>query len=216
MAFNGRVREFVKREKWKCEHIDLFEVIETPTGKRRNRYNYQSGITKRIWDAVLKDLQKHGIPLGEIPRLLSSCGLTMTSIKKKMEGTEETHLYEMEQILLAANYSIQFGNAEREIFRVTRHYPVYQVFEELDRVIIKRNLYPKMHINFNPEKIDDFEIDFSKEKNREAIGVRKVTEFAIAGILQYFNKQNPKEIKKIEKAIRNEVKKQWLNNEIII
>lgn len=214
--YNGKLREWVKKEQWKCEHIDLFGIVQTTTGKRKNHYNYQSGFTKRIWDAMLDDLIKNGIRQGDIPKILSSCGLTIKSIERKMSGHEETHLYEMEQILLAANYTIQFDAAEKEIFRVTRKYPIYQVSEEMDRVIIKRNLYPKMHINFNPNDLKDMEIDFGKEKIISNIGIIKMVSYVLPAMLQYFNSKDKKTITKLTTAIKTEVKRQYLNEEILI
>lgn len=214
--YNGKLRWYIEKEKWKCKHIDLFQIIETKNGKRKNHYNYQSGITKRIWDALIEDMQKYGINKSEIPRILSSCGLTAASIEKKMEGREETHLYELDHILRAADYSLVFNQTEKEIFRVMRYLPVYQVTEELDRVIVKRNTYPKMHINFNPNDLSDLEIDFGKEKLISKIGRYKLMDFVVPTMMQYFNGKDEKTNEKIKKAIRKEINKQWLNEEIII
>lgn len=216
MAYNGKAMAWVKREKWKCNHIDLFQVIETKTGKRKNHYNYQSGFTKRIWDAMIKDLIENGVRRDEIPKLLSSCGLSIMSIRKKMDGREETHLYEIEQLLLAANYTIKFNFSEREIFRVTRNVPVYQITEELDRVVIRRNVYPKMHINFNPNDLKDLEIDFGKENIIRKIGVLKLTQLVLPAMLQYFDGKDKKTITKIKKTVREEIRRQFLNEEILI
>lgn len=216
MGFNLKAMHWVLREKWKCEHIDLFGVIETKTGKRKNHYNYQSGMTKRIWDAMLDELRRNGVANADIPQILATCGLSQASIKRKMEGREETHLYELEHILKAANYSIVFNPSEKEIFRVTRYLPVYQITEELDRVVIKRNLYPKMHINFNPNDLTDLEIDFGKEKIFNKIGVFKLTDLVIPAMMQYFNKESEKTLTKIKKAVRSEIRRQWLNEDIII
>ena len=216
MGFNGKIMSWVNREKWKCEHIDLFQVIETTNGKRKNHYNYQSGITKRIWDALLEDMQKYGISRQEIPKVLSDCGLSIASIERKIAGNEETHLYELDHILRAANYSLVFNQTEKEIFRVMRYLPVYQVTEELDRVIVKRNTYPKMHINFNPNDLSDLEIDFGKEKLIKTIGKYRLMDFVVPAMMQYFDEKDVKTFNKIKAAIRKEINKQWINEDIII
>lgn len=216
MGYNGAVKSWVLREKWKCEHIDLFGIIETSNGKRKNHYNYQSGFTKRIWDYMLKDLTDNGIRMTDIPKLLSSCGLSKASIVRKMSGNEETHLYEIEQILLAANYTIHFNASEKEIFRVSRVKPIYQISEELDRVIIRRNLYPKMHINFNPNNLTDIEIDFGKEEIISKVGFQKMIDYVLPAMLQYFNSEDRKTIAKITKTVRTEIKRQSLNGEVLI
>lgn len=216
MGFNGKIRSFILREKWKCEHIDLFGIVQTTNGKRKNHYNYQSGFNKRIWDYMLKDLLDNGITKAEIPNLLSECGLTIASIKRKMSGHEETHLYEMEQILLAANYQIRFNESEREIFRVVRRFPIFQVSEELDRVIVKRNLYPKFFVNFKAEDPKDMEIDFGKENIIKKIGIRKLTDFVLQAMMKYYENENGKEQNRLRKIIKEEVARQFLNEEIII
>lgn len=216
MAFNGKILSWVNREKWKCEHIDLFGIVQTTNGKRKNHYNYQSGLNKKMWDAMINDLLDNGIIKNDIPKILSSCGLSIASIRRKMTGHEETHIYEMEQMLLAANFRIQFNRENREIFRVTRHLPVYQITEELDRVIVRRNLYPKLHVNFNPNDLKDMEIDFGKEEIISKLTKYKITEFVLPAMLQYFDIKDKKELAKLTKTIKNEINKQFLNEDILI
>lgn len=216
MGYNGKLMAWVKREKWKCEHIDLFQIVETKAGKRKNHYNYQSGFNKRIWDAMIKEMTDNGIRLNDIPKILSSCGLSIVSIVRKMDGREETHLYEMEQILLAANYKIQFNLMDKEIFRISRFLPIYQITEELDRVIIRRNLYPKLHVNFDPNNLTDMEIDFGKENIISRISIQRLTQFVLPAMLQYFNSTDKKLISKMTKIIKDEIKRQFLNEDILI
>lgn len=216
MGFNGKAKAWVEREKWKCEHIDLFGIVQTTNGKRKNHYNYMSGINKRIWDLMIKDLTDHGVKKNDIPKLLAECGLSISSIQRKMTGNEETHLYEMEHILRAANYEIRFGVTEKEIFRVWRKKPIFEISEELDRVIVTRNLYPKFFVNFKAENPADMEIDFGKKQLISKVGIGKMTELVLQCALKYYENETPKKIKELQKIIRNEVRRQFLNDEIIV
>lgn len=216
MGFNGKAIAWINREKWKCEHIDLFGIVQTTNGKRKNHYNYMSGINKRIWDLMIKDLVDNGVKMGDIPKLLSESGLSVSSIQRKMTGHEETHFYEMEHILRAANYEFRFGTTEREIFRVARRKPIFEISEELDRIIVTRNLYPKFFINFKAENPQDMEIDFGKKTLISKVGINKMTEYVLQCALKYYENETPKEIKKLTKIIRDEVRRQFLNDEIIV
>ena len=214
MAYNGRLRAWVIREKWKALHIDHTQR-KNKNDKIITKYNFNSGFTKKIWDAIIDDLRSSGIPINQIPTIMGRSGLSIASIKRKMEGKEETHLYELEPILQTFNFKIRFNYSDKEILRIEKVNNNYTYKQELNKIIIRRNLYPKFFINFNPDKPTDFEIDFHEEIVKFPIPEFKMVDLVMSGI-QTFYKEEKKELqRKMKIAIRNEIRRQFLNGEIL-
>lgn len=212
---NGRIREWVKKEKWKATLMP-----HTPKtnhkGHRYTEYNFNSGVTKKIYDAIITDMKNSHITERQLPTIISRCGLTMESIRRKLAGIEETHLYELEPMIKTLNYKMHFNYAENEIFRIVKVTPNYTYKQELNRIIIRRNIYPKFFINFNPDKPTDFEVNFHEETIKFKIQELKMVHLVYEGI-ETFYKEEKKVIKtKMKDTIRKEIRRQYLNDEIHI
>lgn len=212
--YNGRLRAWVLREKWKATIME-HTVTTNHKGKMLTKYNYNSGFVKKIWDALIEDVTKCGIPISQIPTIASRSGLSANSIRRKMEGKEETHLYEIEPILQSFNYKVRFNYSENEILRIEKFSRNYTYRQELNKIIIRRNIYPKFFINFNPDKPTDFEIDFHEELVKFPIGEGKMVKMVYEGIETFF-KSEKKDINiKIKSQIRKEIRRQFLSGEIL-
>ena len=214
MRYNGRIRNFVLREKWKGMQME-HELTKNYKDHIITKYNYNSGFVKKIWDAIIADINKSGISTRFIPTIASRCGLMASSIKRKIEGVEETHLYELEPILKTFNYKVRFNYSDKEILRIEKVSENYTYKEELNRIIIRRNIYPKFFINFNPDKPTDFEIDFHEEMVKFPISEYKMVQLVLEGI-ETFYKSERREIKnKIIASIRKEIRRQFLSGDIL-
>lgn len=215
MMYDGKIKAWVMREKWKRK-IMPYEQKFTASGKEYSTYNFMVGLTKKIFDFVIDDLTKSGIPLGQIPTIMARSGLTEASIKRKLKGKEETHLYELEPLLKTVNYSIRSHHITvGEIFKVVKSSPNYTYTQELNRIILKRNIYPEFFINFNPDKPTDFEVDFGKEEIINHIGENKMIRLVLEAIGTFYEAEK-KSMKGMEKNVKTEIRRQYLNSEIII
>lgn len=189
-----------------------YEIVEGKGGMKKRKFNYMSGVPKDYFDSIKKEFEKNGISFYDIIDNQEAAKLPMfkKELKEMLKGEIEMPIHEFFALIKILGF--QLNLVRKDNF----HSYEWQSGQE-DRLIIRRDVYPKFYVNLDPENLKDFEYVFL-EKTKKPMTKTKMMKLLLIAIHSYFKANGgvtPFNKKYSRKKFVEDFNKKYYTNQII-
>lgn len=150
-TFNSKAYWMAQRKKTLESFLETRMELDDK-GFKRTVINYFSGDIKNHFEKVFKAYRKHGILREEVIEMMAQTGITKADIIRQLKGKAPMLAVEFFEYNKAMGVDNN-GN-------ITMSIHTHRI--EMDRIIIRRNVYPQFYININIDDVFDYDCDLSK------------------------------------------------------